>query len=67
MEKFCRLMAISLLAIFWAGAPLGCQSRSSDKPLKKISLEEYEKLPPEERDDPYVLQHLQNAPNTRRH
>ncbi|MCS7014734.1 MAG: hypothetical protein RMJ19_12120 [Gemmatales bacterium] len=58
---------VGLLALFLGGlvglcALFGCQRPGADPQPKKISMDEYSKMPLEERHDPYVLQHLQSKP-----
>jgi len=55
---------IALLAIY--GGFLGCQSStvstaSTGVPTPKMTWAEFQKLPPEERNDPYVLNQLDDA------
>lgn len=62
MAKIRYIAVVCLMGIILSFAGPGCQNRSSETKVKKISMEQYWKLSADERDDPYVLQHLDTSP-----
>ena len=56
-----RLLGLALLVVV-----VGCGGSAAPAPAEKaITWEEYRKLPPFEKDDPYVLRHLDDDSKAR--